>query len=46
MSPARRKLSNAISAADFDRIAANLRQCSIFHAIRVNAAMAARPRRQ
>jgi hypothetical protein len=32
MSPATTKVSNAISAADFDRIAANMRQCSIIHA--------------
>jgi hypothetical protein len=32
MSPARRKLSSAIHPADFDHIAANLRQCAIFPA--------------
>jgi hypothetical protein len=32
MSPARRKLSDAIHPADFDHIAANLRQCAIFPA--------------
>jgi hypothetical protein len=46
MSPARRKLSNAIHPADFDHIAASLRQCAIFpgRRLRVNHSVSPRCR--
>ena len=42
MSPARRKLSNAIHPADFDHIAAGLRQCAIFPGYRHSGARVSR----